>query len=374
MLEEIQNALDKIRRSYGTYIVRKGDTLWDIARKATGSGMNYKQIQSMNNLNDRSIIMPGQQIVILMKNPPGIYQQNQPETQESVNVDQQTDNAQPVESNANQTTPPTTSQQSTPKRKRVIPKSSVKGSSYTIKKGDTLWDIAQATYGDAYKWKQIAQDNGLDENSIYYPGDTLILRDVDNTQDQPVATTKPVTSAQPATQKSITRQRSQLENQVDNTRVNNRNQVISTEDKHITVLPLKSRPTQGDVNRFANAQIINEVYKNLDNVAIPTEILGKILYGGKSFSDYTFTIRDKKYSGIDLIASAIWDANVNSYIFRNNIDYRNLLRQCYKMGFENTIEGLLKQVYPKKSERFINYKAKLISNNLRRATRNVRFK
>lgn len=125
MLQEIQNTLDNIMRSYGTYIVRKGDTLWDIARKATGSGMNYKQIQSMNNLGDKSIIRPGQQIIIPMKNPPGVSQQNQPETQESVNVDQQTYNTQPVQqSNTDQTTTPT--QQSTPRRKRVIPKSSVK--------------------------------------------------------------------------------------------------------------------------------------------------------------------------------------------------------------------------------------------------------
>jgi len=33
------------------------------------------------------------------------------------------------------------------------------GGSYTVKKGDTLWKIAQSKYGDGRKWTQIAAAN-----------------------------------------------------------------------------------------------------------------------------------------------------------------------------------------------------------------------
>ncbi|PEJ57395.1 hypothetical protein CN692_13355 [Bacillus sp. AFS002410] len=32
---------------------------------------------------------------------------------------------------------------------------------YTVKKGDTLWDLARKYYGDPYKWKSIASLNGV---------------------------------------------------------------------------------------------------------------------------------------------------------------------------------------------------------------------
>lgn len=383
MLQEIQNTLDKIRRSYGTYIVRKGDTLWDIARKSTGNGMNYKQIQSMNNLNDKSIIRPGQQIIIPMKNPPGVSQQNQPETQGNVNVNEQTDNTQQVSQViTNQTTT-----QPISKRKRVVPKSSVKGTSYTIKKGDTLWDIAQATYGNGYKWKQIAQDNGLDENSIYYPGDTLILRDVDNTKGktavktQPMESTQPVAATQPTamntqsnTSKSTSTQNDQYKNRVDNTFQNRREQVMSTESKHYNVFPLKYRPSTSDTYYANQGKKNHLILQNIDNVAIPIGLLSKILYGNGDYLDYTFTIGNNKYDTFDLIQAAIGDANVNDYFAHNDILYTRFLRQCYKEGFENTVRSVLKKVYPKRNERTNNYEAKMISNNLRRATGNARFK
>jgi len=39
------------------------------------------------------------------------------------------------------------------------------GNPYTVKSGDTLYDIAQAYYGDGNRWQEIGQANGIDVNN-----------------------------------------------------------------------------------------------------------------------------------------------------------------------------------------------------------------
>ena len=43
---------------------------------------------------------------------------------------------------------------------------------YTVKKGDTLWAIAQRYLGSGYKYKEIKDLNTLNSDMIY-PGQTL---------------------------------------------------------------------------------------------------------------------------------------------------------------------------------------------------------
>lgn len=53
--------------------------------------------------------------------------------------------------------------------------SSAKGARYTIKKGESLWTIAQAKYGDGNKWKKIAAANPkLDPNKVQ-AGQTITI-------------------------------------------------------------------------------------------------------------------------------------------------------------------------------------------------------
>jgi nucleoid-associated protein YgaU len=47
-----------------TYTVKAGDTLWAIAKRATGNGANYKQIASKNGIKNPNLIHPGQKLVI----------------------------------------------------------------------------------------------------------------------------------------------------------------------------------------------------------------------------------------------------------------------------------------------------------------------
>jgi 5'-nucleotidase len=49
------------------------------------------------------------------------------------------------------------------------------GAHYTVKKGDSLWSIAQSHYGDGNKWKKIAAANPkMDPNKVIV-GQTITL-------------------------------------------------------------------------------------------------------------------------------------------------------------------------------------------------------
>lgn len=46
------------------YVVKKGDTLWGIAKKVTGEGSNYKVIAEKNNIKDPDLLKIGKRLVI----------------------------------------------------------------------------------------------------------------------------------------------------------------------------------------------------------------------------------------------------------------------------------------------------------------------
>lgn len=52
------------KSSQTVYVVKRGDTLWAIARRYTGSGTNYPSIASKNHIRNPNLIYPGQKLVI----------------------------------------------------------------------------------------------------------------------------------------------------------------------------------------------------------------------------------------------------------------------------------------------------------------------
>ena len=106
-----------------TYLVAKGDNLWRIAEKVSGSGYNWVEIAKENNLENPGIIYEGQELTI----------------------------------------------------KANAPNTSISGATYEVQKGDTLWDIAVRAYGDGYKWSEIARENKLVHPNIIHSGNILIL-------------------------------------------------------------------------------------------------------------------------------------------------------------------------------------------------------
>ena len=106
--------------SASMYTVKAGDTLWDIAQTQLGNGSRYKEITALNGLTN-NIIQPGQ----ILKLPVGNDSDGSGFT-----------------------------------------------STYTVKTGDTLWDIAQKLLGNGTRYKELVSLNNLHSN-IIYPGQVL---------------------------------------------------------------------------------------------------------------------------------------------------------------------------------------------------------
>lgn len=120
------------------YTIQKGDNLWKVAEAVYGSGYNWIDIAKENNLSNPSALNAGQEI-----NIPKV------EARQATIV---------ASSKTSQT-----------------PVKTIEGDTYTIAKGDSLWDIAVRAYQDGYKWVEIAKANDLENPGIIHPGNSLKL-------------------------------------------------------------------------------------------------------------------------------------------------------------------------------------------------------
>lgn len=120
------------------YVVKQGDYLWKIAEDAFGSGYNAYDIARANKIADPNTITPGQRITI-------------PKVE------------------ARQPTKGVVAQAAT------TTKVTITQSSYTVKKGDYLWKIAQDAYGDGLAWTKIAKVNKIVNPDLIYEGSKLTL-------------------------------------------------------------------------------------------------------------------------------------------------------------------------------------------------------
>lgn len=118
-----------------TYTVAVGDNLWSIAEKVYGSGYNWVDLAKANKLENPGLIFVGAKLVM-------------PDVQKisAVTVGQTQNNS-----------------------------PSISGNSYTIQKGDYLWDIAIRAYGDGFKWVEIAKANNLQNSDLIFSGNVLKL-------------------------------------------------------------------------------------------------------------------------------------------------------------------------------------------------------
>jgi len=128
-----QNNDDDLNKPKNVHTVAAGESLWKIAEKYYGSGYNWVDIAKENNLALENSIEIGQNLQI-----PDV--ESKSETAEAVDK-----------------------------------KDPISVSEYTVVKGDSLWNIALRTYGDGYKWIDIANENNLNNPNIIHPGNILSL-------------------------------------------------------------------------------------------------------------------------------------------------------------------------------------------------------
>ena len=118
------------------HVVVKGETLWSISENAFGSGYNWVDIKSANGLKTETIEV-GQKLTI-----PDVSPKKPTSTLKTIAVSQP---------------------------------SPITGNTYTVAKGDCLWNIAVKAYGDGFKWVEIAKANKLVNPGIIHAGNILAL-------------------------------------------------------------------------------------------------------------------------------------------------------------------------------------------------------
>lgn len=120
--------------SSGEHVVVKGETLWSISENAYGSGYNWTDVKIANNLTTDKIDV-GQKLSL----------------------------------------PEVTAKQPTVTNVAKNLNGSITGDSYTVVKGDSLWNISVRAYGDGYKWVEVATANGLANPNLIHAGNVLTL-------------------------------------------------------------------------------------------------------------------------------------------------------------------------------------------------------
>lgn len=116
-----------------THVVAQGEDLWKISLTYYGSGYNWVDIAKENKIGNPNLIAAGVKLSIPKVEPKAVAV----------------------------VTPPGSI--------------TITGSSYTVAKGDTLWEVAVRAYGDGFRWVDIAKANKLANPGLIHPGNVLSI-------------------------------------------------------------------------------------------------------------------------------------------------------------------------------------------------------
>ncbi|MGH2566149.1 MAG: LysM peptidoglycan-binding domain-containing protein, partial [Ginsengibacter sp.] len=116
------------------YTVKQDDDLWHISQNIYGSGYNWVDLAQANNLTNPSVIYVGTKLTV-----------------------------------------PNVKPKTLTNSEGVSTVNKITGTSYTVKQGDYLWDIAVRAYGDGFKWVELAKANKLTNPDLIYSGNVLML-------------------------------------------------------------------------------------------------------------------------------------------------------------------------------------------------------
>lgn len=124
-----------------TVKVEAGEHLWMIAERYYGSGYNWVEIAKANNLKNPSSISAGMELKLPKV---AVIELHTPKMSEE-------------------------------KMEVAVTTNKIEGNSYTVVKGDHLWKIAVAAYGDGYKWVEIAKANEIAHANYIEVGQVIKL-------------------------------------------------------------------------------------------------------------------------------------------------------------------------------------------------------
>lgn len=126
----------------GEYTVKVGDTLSKIAQEVYGNPENWREIAKANDIpEDNPAISVGQKLTLPEIGGPASEKEEPTPTE--------VPEEEKVEGEVEET-----------------PQTAVGPTTYTVERGDTLWEIAERFYGDGSRWHEIFEANSL---SMYNP-------------------------------------------------------------------------------------------------------------------------------------------------------------------------------------------------------------
>ncbi len=152
--------------------VGETETLWDIAKRTTGDATNWHVLADVNDLGPGAAVFPGQTLTI----PADMVR---PElagaTSTAVAVPVGAVAAAPTEA-AQEPAAPVEAVAVAPRERLVVPNGASPvapavtepgddAQPFAIESGETLWDFAKRTTGDATNWQAIATQNGFDDRA-----------------------------------------------------------------------------------------------------------------------------------------------------------------------------------------------------------------
>lgn len=168
------------------HTVGKGDSLWSIAEKYYQDGYKWTEIKAANNLSDSDKLTEGQELVIpqiggqtiAVASP--ISSSSAKPTTTPVIATVTPSSTIKATATPMATIRPTASPSTTPRSTIAEPTKptttdQISGTSYTVVKGDSLWEIAEKAYGDGYQWVKIAEANKLVNPNIIHTGNVFTL-------------------------------------------------------------------------------------------------------------------------------------------------------------------------------------------------------
>lgn len=144
-------ATDETLQEEMTYIVQPGDSVSSIARDELGSMDYADEIIQLNNLTSPDQIEVGQELML-----PSVQDDTMMEdTAKDAMTEDEADEAMMEKEQADD------SGETTMEAEKTEQTISITGSSYTVRKGDHLWDIAERAYGDGNMYTTIIEANNL---------------------------------------------------------------------------------------------------------------------------------------------------------------------------------------------------------------------
>jgi nucleoid-associated protein YgaU len=154
--EDAVSTMSEENNQTNVHVVKEGETLWSISEEVYNDGFAWKEIADANNISEASTLEEGTELIIPAR---------EAQAQEISMTDGEDAVAEPTMSQMQEQpeVSPSTSQES------------ITGSTYTVKAGDTLWDISMRTYGTGYRWTEIASSNSISDPNIIFTGTNLQL-------------------------------------------------------------------------------------------------------------------------------------------------------------------------------------------------------